>query len=172
MNWQRMLFVGIAATANLLVAQNAAAPATTRESTSASPGYCKVSIKVRDGLGAYVSGAHIVITDLARGAVVQKDASALGEAEFDLSHESSYKIGVSATGFTSYVETFRVEADVVKTFSVTIDPRPIIDWVDADVGDAPPIQVEHSLLEEKLPYQPLELMPPQSKPIRKHRRWL
>jgi len=128
--------------------------------------YNKISIQITDQTGAFIPYAHITIVDLARGSISQMAADAAGRAEFLSPNGGQYKTTITAPGFMTYAETFKVESNVAKHVTLRI----------GDSGSGYPlfdeerIQPERLSLTIEIPQQPLESMPVPPRRFR-HSRW-
>ena len=127
--------------------------------------YSKISFQVMNQSGAFIPHAHITIVDLNRGSINQTEADHSGRMWFMCPQGRQLKITITAPGFRSYAETFKVESDVAKHVTLKI----------GDVGSGYPIladeqmQPEHVPLSVEIPQPPLELLPVPSRRFRRGR---
>jgi len=127
--------------------------------------YSKISFQVMNQSGAFIPHAQITIVDLARGSINQTGADDSGRMWFMCPQGRQLKITITAPGFRSYAETFKVESDVAKHVTLKI----------GDVGSGYPInadeqmQPEHVPLSVEIPQPPLELLPVPSRRFRRGR---
>jgi len=127
--------------------------------------YSKVSFQVVDQSGAFIPHAQITIVDLARGSTNRTAFDASGRIEFMCRQGGQLKITITAPGFRSYAETFKVESNVAKHVTLKI----------GDTGSGYPIfadermQPERVPLSAEIPQLPLESLPVPSRRFRRGR---